>query len=264
MKKETGPTASGKGGKSMAPDREPSTGGPVGGLGLKKLETSTIRESVTDRLRDALMSGHFGPGQPLTYRGLAAELGTSVMPVREALARLAAAQVLDFLPNRSIRVPRLDARKLDELWKARLLIEGEVAGWAAHMISEGDLRYLDDVQGEATELMLKGEYDESLRLNREFYFTVYRSTGSDLMLNLIETLWMLAGPHYKTPLIRCLVDDPNLSRESRDYRNKIVTALRDRSERKTKELRQADLLHLKMIISGYVASSTPGTDAPED
>ena len=45
------------------------------------------------------------PGQRFTLRGLAAAIGTSAMPVREAVTRLAAEQALEVLPNRAIRVP---------------------------------------------------------------------------------------------------------------------------------------------------------------
>ena len=57
---------------------------------LARITHATLYEKVYEELRNALMSGRFLPGEPLTIRGVAEALGTSIMPVREALRRLAA------------------------------------------------------------------------------------------------------------------------------------------------------------------------------
>ena len=63
------------------------------------------------------------PGQRFTLRGLAAAIGTSAMPVREAVTRLAAEQALEVLPNRAIRVPLMTRERFLELRTIRLQLE---------------------------------------------------------------------------------------------------------------------------------------------
>ncbi|MEA2851488.1 MAG: hypothetical protein QOE02_1507, partial [Rhodospirillaceae bacterium] len=93
----------------------------------------TLAQRAHRELRAALMRGDFLPGTALTLRGLAERLGTSIMPVREAVSRLAAEQALELQPNRAIVVPELSRREIDELWRIRCLIESDAAAIAAEV-----------------------------------------------------------------------------------------------------------------------------------
>src|SRR4051812_35242411 len=97
----------------------------------------TLTQRVYQELRAALMRGDFLPGTALTLRGLAERLGTSIMPVREAVSRLAAEQALELQPNRAIVVPELSRREIGELWRIRCLIESDAAALAAE-VATGD------------------------------------------------------------------------------------------------------------------------------
>ena len=66
-----------------------------------------MRVRVYRALARGLMAGMFSPGEAVTLRILARRLGTSAMPVREAVSRLIAERALVLLPNRSVIVPRM-------------------------------------------------------------------------------------------------------------------------------------------------------------
>ena len=66
-----------------------------------------VEEQVYRELRDRFMSGVFLPGQVLTLRNLAADLGVSPMPVRQAVRCLIVEGALEILPNRTMQVPRM-------------------------------------------------------------------------------------------------------------------------------------------------------------
>src|SRR3569833_2179012 len=74
-------------------------------LGMARNARETVQDRVYSVLRDRLMRGGFEPGQKLKIAELATALGTSAMPIREALNRLAAERAIDSLRNRSVRVP---------------------------------------------------------------------------------------------------------------------------------------------------------------
>ena len=74
------------------------------------------------------------PAQMLRIQDLAETLQTSTMPVREALGRLVSEQALEALPNRTVRVPVITRERLDDLARARCLIEGELIGAGAAAI----------------------------------------------------------------------------------------------------------------------------------
>ena len=86
---------------------------------IAPVSRETVQERVYRELRQALIYGRFEPGQALTLHELAASLQTSPMPVRESLARLVSEQALETSSNRSVRVPAVDVRRLDDLLQAR-------------------------------------------------------------------------------------------------------------------------------------------------
>src|SRR6185312_9706733 len=129
-------------GKSRDAPRQAPPGRPMGQpepsqLGLTRIERETVQERVYGVLRDQLMRGAFEPGQKLKIAELASALGTSAMPVREALNRLAAERAIESLPNRSVKVPSLSKDALHDLVETRFAVEGlAVARAAANMTPE--------------------------------------------------------------------------------------------------------------------------------
>jgi DNA-binding GntR family transcriptional regulator len=166
-------------------------------LGLLRIERETVQERVYAVLRDRLMCGSFEPGQKLKIAELAAALGTSAMPVREALNRLAAERAIESMPNRSVRVPALSRESLRDLMEARFAVEGlAVARVASNMTAEtlASLRQLIVAQ---TETDAEHVSEGSAEQNRAFHFTIYRQSGSTVLLPIIESLWLQFGPYLR-------------------------------------------------------------------
>ncbi|MDL2407158.1 GntR family transcriptional regulator [Rhizobium calliandrae] len=159
------------------------------------------RETVQDRvyleLRRALIGGLFEPSQVLTIRGLADALMTSTMPVREALGRLITEKALEALPNRSVRVPPITLERMDDLLRARILIEGEAIALAATRMSPRQVSVIESMLSEWDEmraLKLKKDVDREVTLNQSFHFEIYRACGSAVLIPMIESLWLQSGP----------------------------------------------------------------------
>src|SRR6202047_2767268 len=166
-------------------------------LGLARIERETVQERVYGVLRDRLMRGGFEPGQKLKIAELASALGTSAMPVREALNRLTAERAIEALPNRSVRVPALSKEALQDLMETRFAVEGlAVARAASGMTDEtlAQLRQLIDAQSETdAEHVSEGSAEQ----NRAFHFAIYRQSGSTVLLPIIESLWLQFGPYLR-------------------------------------------------------------------
>ena len=161
---------------------------------------TTIQDGVYQRLRRALMTGGFEPDQTLTISSLAETFGVSQMPVREALRRLAAANALEVAANGSSCVPAVSRAKLDDLCRARIAIEGLATELAAPRIDSAAIRALrgnvaehDALSDEKDE---KNVYDMLIK-NQEFHFGIYCASGSDVLMQIIETLWLRFGPYMR-------------------------------------------------------------------
>ena len=195
------------------------------GIGLAPVGRETVQDRVYTELRRALITGLFAPGQVLTIRQLADALMTSTMPVREALGRLITEQALEVLPSRQIRVPEATPGRLDDILRARILIEGEAVALAAPRMSPG---LIDTLRGHLREWeMLRlttspETMDREAQMNQTFHFAIYRACGSDVLLPMIESLWLQSGPCTRAAVYAfCEAGERDAAR----YHHAIVEAL---------------------------------------
>jgi len=160
------------------------------------LERVTLGERVYSELRQLLMAGKLVPGEKLSLRSVAEALGVSMMPVREAVARLVAEGALVVLPNRAVSVPAMTQGKLRELMRIRIEIEGFAAQEAASVCTATALRRIIELDDafRAAVLAKSADVEEALRINKEFHFAVYESTKLPILVSIIESLWLKVGP----------------------------------------------------------------------
>ena len=168
-------------------------------VGLAPVGRDTVQDRVYSELRRALIGGLFSPGQVLTIRQLADALLTSTMPVREALGRLITEQALEILPNRSIRVPPVTQERIEDLLRARILIEGEAMALAAARMTPRHIASLKAILLDWEE-MRGTQVDREVTLNHAFHFEIYRACGSTVLIPMIESLWLQSGPFTRAAI----------------------------------------------------------------
>ncbi|GAB4535522.1 MAG: GntR family transcriptional regulator [Roseibium sp.] len=149
-------------------------------------------------MRTGLLTGRFIPGKAVTIRGLAAELGVSPMPVREVLQRLAAENALEVKPNGRVQVPDMTPGRFDELLRARLLLETELAERALPHLTADDAADLKAIDDDIDARLSTGDAEGYMRLNHAFHFRIYRASGSRVLLPLIDSLWLQFAPFMRT------------------------------------------------------------------
>ena len=93
---------------------------------------------IAGALRNAILQGRFQAGQPLRQDQIAAELGVSKVPVREALVQLKGEGLVTFLPNRGAVVTELSATEVDEIYSMRIALETKALERAIPYLSSAD------------------------------------------------------------------------------------------------------------------------------
>jgi DNA-binding GntR family transcriptional regulator len=156
--------------------------------------TGPVSQRIYRTLRGLLTAGGFQPGEGVSLRNLAKRLGTSAMPVREAVNRLIAEQALQMMPNRQVIVPRMTRRKYLELVKVRQLLEGKVAGDACDQMTPAQLRELEVDHKAMLASLHAAPMAEILTRNKDFHFKLYGVAQSEVLIPIIEGLWMQTGP----------------------------------------------------------------------
>jgi DNA-binding GntR family transcriptional regulator len=143
-----------------------------------------------------IMSGQLQPGERLTLAGMAAALGTSAMPVREAINKLAADNALEILPNKSVRVPVMTRSGFRELVVIRLVVEGLAIETAAQLITPAQLARLAELEQAFRREMSLGAPDvnQIIQINKQLHFTAYAAAQMPALSSLIEGLWLRIGP----------------------------------------------------------------------
>lgn len=186
----------GKGENPVPRERQPEAG--RGTLGPVVRES--LQERVYQKLRRSLIYGVFDAGEVLRIKDLADRLQTSTMPVREALGRLVSERALESTPSRSVRVPMITRKRLDDLAHARTLIEGELVRLAAENLRTADFAQLRDLTHDCEAAFASAASDKSQttsELNHAFHFTIYAAAGSAVLMPIVESLWLQSGPYVR-------------------------------------------------------------------
>ena len=156
----------------------------------------TLADRAYEQLRHALMTGSFHPGQKLTIRKIAAILGISATPARDAISRLVSERALEADMNRIVSVPVLDARRIHEIYLLRQSLEGMAAELGAQNFNQDQVAELERTQISLIAAMDRNDYKRVLVENEEFHFRIYRASNVQLLVETIQQLWLKLGPSF--------------------------------------------------------------------
>jgi DNA-binding GntR family transcriptional regulator len=184
----------------------------------------TATEKVMARLRSMLITGALAPGSRIDQGDLVRRFDVSIVPIREALARMASAGLVEIVPHRGVFVVDVSAEELLDLYAVREILEEQAAMIAVDRMTDLDIRALEQVAAAMGRAAKKGELDQFLAHNREFHFTVYRASKRRHMLQVIEQLWDLSARYAHMQLHAV----PDRAVESMSEVHAIVTACRRR------------------------------------
>jgi DNA-binding GntR family transcriptional regulator len=202
---------------------------------MKNNNGNTLQVMAYTVLSHNLMIGRYKPGQALSLRPLASSLGTSPMPVREAISRLIAERALVLLPNRTVIVPTMTRARFTELFRVRQLLEGEAGELACAKMTPQLLKKLVRINSAVKEHLSKDHIRRALSYNLDFHLTMYKASRADVLLPLIEMLWRQAGP-----FIALAPRFPDVRWTAR-FHDKILAGLGEGSPRKVKRSVQHDI-----------------------
>lgn len=157
-------------------------------------DSRTAQRQVYDTLRRALMSGQFLPGEGISIRRLASACKTSTTPVREALRQIETEGGLVEGANRVLSVPTCDLEYLDELYTVRVALEGLATEKAAESITVDELVLVEQACSAMAHAADAFDIPTYLENNWRFHAAIYAAARSRLMADMIEGLWLRAGP----------------------------------------------------------------------
>lgn len=179
-----------------------------------------LNDQVHQKLCWGLTSGRYKPGQALSIRSLTEEFGTSTMPIREALKRLAGERALEVTPNRAFRVPVLSPGRVAGLFDIRKTLELMATRLAVPRLTKRQIGALAQCEWSMRQAIDQNNASGYFTANHAFHFTLYSAAGNDDLVALIESIWIQIGPSLAST-----VEAHGFTDEWRLFHNEAVAAL---------------------------------------
>jgi DNA-binding GntR family transcriptional regulator len=155
----------------------------------KRLTPTLLTDQVYAALREAIMSGELPPGSRLRVRDIAEQVGTSVMPVREAIRRLEEAGLAAREPHKGAVVKALTLEELVHVYDVRKVLEGEAARLGAERITVEECERMQ-AEFDAVVAAIRDRHAIGLLDHDEAMLTVlYTASGNPVLVDTIQTLW---------------------------------------------------------------------------
>lgn len=217
----------------------------------KDLTREITSEVVYEKLFFAILTGQFEPGKAITIRGLAADLGVSTMPIRDAIRRLIALGALEMKSTRRVVVTRMTKERFHEILSLRTLLEPEISARALPYIDKKMLKNLAQIDNEIEQALNIGDASRYCEKNCEFHFTLYKMANAPIMMRLIESVWLQFGPFMRVLVGRLgtsyLIDQHHIA----------MTAIREKDEQKLRDAILADIHDGMLRIADELYGTTP-------
>lgn len=156
----------------------------------------SLSETAYIRLKEMIMRGTYPPSEKLTVRSVAAALGVSTTPARDAINRLLVEGALVNEGPKTVVLPTLTYDVLEEITETRLALEGLAAQRSVLRVTRADIRQLEALQEKINAGLDGGNYKQVMAANQEFHFLVYRLSGWSRLVTTIEALWLRIGPSF--------------------------------------------------------------------
>ncbi len=157
----------------------------------------TKADLVYERLRDAILSGELRPGERVNVDALSRQLGTSKIPLREAVQRLTTqGLVVQPNPHAGAQVAPLSLREMRGVYLARGALEGLAARVAATTVSDAELAELQEMHEQMRQRLVDGDHRDLSTLNRRFHTGIADATHYATLRELTD-LTLLRVQHYR-------------------------------------------------------------------
>jgi DNA-binding GntR family transcriptional regulator len=164
---------------------------------------STLRQATVEHLRNEIVTGKLKPGELLKEVELAAQLGLSPTPLREALVQLASQGLVEIEPNRLKRVAPLNLRTMCELIAVQRVLWQTGYCWGLPQVGPADLEAMEGALVDLAEALDREDCRAAFLASTDFHSIVVAASGNRELgrliadrFGLIERLVVLRMPGF--------------------------------------------------------------------
>ena len=148
----------------------------------------TLRDIVQERMRTAIIEGHFAPGERLVERPLCDQLGVSRTVIRETIRYLEAEGLVDIIPNRGPIVAKLDWHQAKQIYDIRRQLEGSAVAACAENQSPDFARKLTAALNGIEATLDDTTWSELLHATTHFYEVIFEQADHTVAWEIVQRL----------------------------------------------------------------------------
>ena len=150
------------------------------------LEVVNLRTQAMRRIRAGIVYGEIAPGEVHSAPALAARLGVSITPVREALLELTYRGMVTQVRNRGFRIVEHSPADLDAALELRQLVEVPMLMRLATTFDPADARHLRSLVRDGVKAARAADYSAFLDLDRRFHLGLLALAGNPRVVDVVD------------------------------------------------------------------------------
>ena len=204
------------------------------------------------RAYEAIISGELPAGYRLRIRDIAEQVGTSVMPVREAIRRLEEAGLAEREPHKGAVVKGLTLEELVHAYDVRRLLEGEAARLGAERMTDDECESMQAEYDLMATAIGERRVVDLLDHDEALLTILYTASGNPVLVNMIRTLWQHCRA-YKIVGAQGTLDAEGADSLWR-YQNDLLAAARKRDGAAAQSVSDASLDNATQRIRALLAA----------
>ncbi|MGD0611377.1 MAG: GntR family transcriptional regulator [Anaerolineales bacterium] len=215
-----------------------------------------LSDRVYQRLRDAIIDGRLAAGQWLRQEALAQELGTSQLPVREAIRRLAAEGLAVRIPYKGVQVVEFSPEDIVDMFNVRVTLERLAVRYTTPLISAQELDELRKNLDKAVQYTEPDQMEKRRMLNTDFHLRICRASNHRYLIRQVEAMWVWfpSTMLYEGMRRQEALSQKRLRRENREHRA-ILLAMAHRDARLAEQRTQSHIRNLSKELAEVLGIS---------
>ena len=210
----------------------------------------SLSDHVYASIKNAIITAQREPYERLIEETIAADLGTSRTPVREALQKLEKEGLIFRRPENGFAVKGVAEEEVEDILDLQCVLEGHAGRLAASRITEDELRSLNDLIRRQEDC---SDTETFIRLDGEFHDALHRAAKNGRLYDLVQGL-RDSIDRYRIIVFR---SQARLHLSVKDHKE-LVSLMRTRNDRKVEKLIRTHLIRGKNIIKKTIRKQQEG------
>ncbi len=151
-------------------------------------KTQPLSEVAYQKIKELIVNLKLGPRDQVDEEWVAKKLSIGRTPIREALFRLNAENLVEVIPGRGFFVQEITLSSLRDLFETMLILERSAVALAANRIKAGQLDDLQRLNNELRQAWLDKNYMQVTLLNSRFHRLIYKASDNSFLITYLDNL----------------------------------------------------------------------------